>query len=309
MTSIPTGTRALTRPLALVLGSALVLAGCGQDDDGGEATSPAPTATSAPGSPTEEPAAGQSAGPHDGPTQEPTSEPSDQGPTGEASDQPTGEPSDRPTGDPSGQDPTGEPSDQPTGTPPGGQLTETEVIAEQVFGNDGYPTGEWTIEDRSDQAAFGCWAESGTALEGLAYMCGSTPDYGVACLANPLAEDEVICVTDPADRAGYRHKVAGELPNEPSEQFLPLMVQLEDGSTWALRGGGTGAETPDGYVTFYHCHTGCDDDQALFAPAYGDGVEHDDPVWLARISDAAGTEETEQVPVARAWFLVGGGIG
>lgn len=117
----------------------------------------------------------------------------------------------------------------------------------------------------------------------------------------------MICAVDPVARTGYRRKIEGGLPNAPTEQFTPLMVQLVDGSTWRMRSGGAGIETPDGYVPFYYCESGCDDGQALFGPAGGDGVEHSGPVWQARISD--GYQPTELVDVSRAWFLVGGGVG
>lgn len=282
----------LTRPaLALTLGCVLALAACGDraDPDGSSPTAAEETAPEE--TVTEEATTEQTTDA----TAEETSGP--EGSAGPTDEDPT---ESTPVEGPTGDEPTG---DNPTDTPDG----TTEVVALQVFGADGYSTADWTIEDRSDEPPFDCWSMSGAVLEGLGYMCGATVDYGVGCLDNPLADDEVICVTDPIAQTGYRDKV-GERPSGERTQFIPLTVQLADGGVFRMRAGGAGAENPDGLVTFYYCQDRCEG-AALWGVAGEDGVNNDTDAWTALIAPEDGSESAQEVPVTRAWMLVGTGIG
>lgn len=281
LTTSSTGQRAA---LALTLACALPLAACG------DGTEPDPTAA---------------------PTAEAPEDSTDDTDTGGDDTTDDTDTADGDTPDAGGQDGTDgqdDATDDAGGeaTDDDGQDATTEVVALQVFGEDGYPTADWTIQDRSEEAPFDCWAMSGAVLEGLGYMCGASVDYGVGCLDNPLAVDEVICVTDPIAQEGYRHKV-GERPTGERTQFIPLAVQVADGGVFRMRSGGAGAEDPDGLVEFFFCHDRCDG-TSLWGVAGEDGVNHDTEAWTALLGPEDGSQSAHEVPVTRAWMLVGTGI-
>lgn len=199
----------------------------------------------------------------------------------------------------------GEHDDSGTGptTPPPGT---TDVRVEVVYGSDGYPLATWSIDDLTDASPIGCWATSGSVNGETGYVCGSSADRGLACLANPLAADEVICITDPIAHEGYRRKVAGALPDlGTAEQMLPLTVELTDGSLWSLRSGGAAVSSPDGLVPFYWCESGCEGD-ALWGPAGEEAIDTSAPSWTTRRATENGTEDTYEVEIARVWFVAGG---
>lgn len=276
--------------LALTLACALPLAGCG-DGTEPEPTTAAPTVVDTQESTPQEPAP------------ESASEDAEESAPESTGEETSEETSDAGTGG-AGTAPSDDATDPGDSADPGEATTE--VVALQVFGEDGYPTADWTIEDRSAEPAFDCWSRSGAVLEGLGYMCGASVDYGVACLDNPLADDEVICVTDPIAQEGYRHKV-GERPTDEPTQFVPLAVQVSDGGIFRMRSGGAGVEDPDGLVEFFFCHENCDG-TSLWGVAGEDGVNHDTDAWTALLGPEDGSQSAAEVPVLRAWMLVGTGI-
>lgn len=295
------GTRLTALPLALTL--SLALAACAGDDPEPVATDrPAPTTTSSTGTAAPAPAAPTSAAP--------TSE----APTSEAPGPETATPQEtareetapkQTTPDQTGGSAAGAPAG--TGAPADGAsgVGSTQIRAEAVFGSDGYPTAQWTIQDLTTEGPIGCWATSGSVDDGMGYVCGSSADRGLACLANPLAGDELICITDPVSHQGYRRMLDGTLTDlGPAEQMLPLSVELTDGSLWSLRSGGAANASPDGLVPFYWCQSGCEGD-ALWGPAGEEAIDSAAPVWTIRRAAENGTEETYEVEIARVWFVAG----
>lgn len=294
--------RACTFSLTLAL--SLALAGCsGQEPDAPSAGATTPAPAPAPGA-TSSDDTGPDAGETGGTAADQTSDggATDSGATG--GDDGQGDEADGDDG--AGEDEPADSTHDDSGTGPTTPAPgTTDVRVEMVYGSDGYPLATWSIDDLTDLPPIDCWATSGSVNGEIGYLCGSSADRGLACLANPLAADEVICITDPIAHEGYRRKTGEAFP-EPgaAEQMLPLSVELTDGSLWSLRSGGAATASPDGLVPFYWCESGCEGD-ALWGPAGEEAIDTSAPGWTTRRAAENGTEDTYEVEIARVWFVAG----
>lgn len=124
----------------------------------------------------------------------------------------------------------------------------------------------------------------------------------MACLANPLAEDEVICAVDPVEKKGYRHKATGlgVAPAPEDGTPIPLSIQLADGSLWRLRSGGAASTNVEGQIPTYWCDgVGCTDGEAL----WGDAMTVNDSTGVPMAGRGTADEAPQGVDVAKAWFV------
>lgn len=300
------GTSLRRTGIVLLAALALPLAGCGASEEPVAETTSQEESTAAAPAPEPSPAETTTS-----PTPDATSDEGAPGETTDPADDSADEPVETTDGDAGGG---GDQDDQDGGGDQGGGGSgtgtgTTTVTGLKVFGSDGYPTADWSIEDQTSSSPTVCGGGSPFILEGLGTSCGSSADYGLACLANPLADDEVICVTDAINHRGYRRTVEGEVGTDIFDgPRLPLAITLTDGSTWRARSGGAARETPDGFVPFYYCETGCEDSAALYGPASGDPLDRSDDQWAIRFGADNGQETTTWVDVDAVYFVVGTGI-
>lgn len=181
--------------------------------------------------------------------------------------------------------------------------TGTEITVVHVFGASGKPAQGWKIEDPTDDSPISCDAGSGAVRNGNGYTCGSSADMGVACVADPEATDEVVCVTDPVKKEGFRRTVESLPKAGPAPITLPLLVALSDGSTYTLRSGGAANESPEGMVPYYWCAgDGCTD--ALWGDPEAEPFEtSDSDAWVAYQAPESGKKQTHAVDVRQVWFV------
>lgn len=280
--------------LTLTLGLTLALAGCGDEEPRGSTDADGTAAVETPdgAEDSQEPAdTGEETGQAEDPAASDDQDPADSDPSGDGADEAE-------QGDPGGD--AGDGAEGGAGTAPGDPGTE--IVTVPMFGAEGYPTADWDIEDRSAEPAFGCWAPSGATLEADSFHCGASADFGVACLPNPLAEDEVICAYDPVAQTGFRHKVSDFTDGEPHGPE-PLTVELEDGSIWTVRSGGAGPsnEYDEELVAYYYCSSGCDESDVLWGVPDSTAFDTSGEAWT--VTRATAEEEPRTENVARAWFI------
>lgn len=131
----------------------------------------------------------------------------------------------------------------------------TEVITLNPFNADGSLTAGYSIRDLTALAPVDCSYDTGSpsAVTGGTHSCGGTADDTHSCWASPRYPGQLACMTTPwrAELLLRRATVisATLAPRNPE----PLGIELEDGTRWWLRHGGSWGGRADGLVGAYGC--------------------------------------------------------
>lgn len=188
----------------------------------------------------------------------------------------------------------------------------TEVVILNPFAPDGTLKPEYTIDDQSALPPVECFEASVSAVTGGTHWCGSTADSTHSCWASPRYPGQVLCMTVPwQDELLLRRAVGLSGTAAPSEP-QPLGIELEDGTLWWLRHGGSWGGRADAYIGVYGCGSAACDysrtgiDLAVVAdrePA----IDTSTNPWTVLVGELSATNDAlpppERLEVTRAWFI------
>lgn len=190
----------------------------------------------------------------------------------------------------------------------------TEIITLNPFNPDGSLTPGYLLRDLTALAPVDCAYDTGSrsAVTGGTHGCGSTADEAHSCWASPLYPGRVVCMTDPWASELLLRRAIGvgntAAPDEPE----PLGIELEDGTRWWLRHGGSWGGRADDYIGVYGCGSdACDYSRtgielAVVADRVP-AIDTSSDTWTVLVGELSATNEAmpppERMAVTRAWFI------
>jgi uncharacterized protein YceK len=199
-------------------------------------------------------------------------------------------------------------SSNPTSTP----SESTQVKTFKPFTPDGQIRPEIKNENRTDLPAVPVYDEpSPSGVSPDTYFLGSTADSMSACWQDTDDEAEAICLRNPWSDETFTRTLDGSLPGTFAAADPVLWaMELEDGSRWQLRTGGSWAGRPDGWFAAYGCLENCQSigdtwPVILANDEFPNGYDASSTNWTAFVGEV-GTDdpaEPEEVPITEGWFV------
>ena len=199
--------------------------------------------------------------------------------------------------------------------------TATTIVKVNPF----LPTGQlrpgWTLDTSQggydeytlDCADYGGPYPSSSALSPNTYSCGTTADNMNACWAPPTYPGQLVCLRDPVSKQLWTQAVTGVGPTPKPADPNPLMIELDDGSRWGLRIGGSWDGRADGWVGAYWCveDTPCDQPPEylnVVTSPVGPAIDTSQPFWTTHVGQLGDPREDFPAPeehrVVKAWYIV-----
>jgi hypothetical protein len=210
----------------------------------------------------------------------------------------------KPNNPPSANSPASAPSDA------------TRLKTFNPFNPDGQIRTEIKNEDRTDFDAIPTdFAEpSLSGTEPDTYWLGSNADSASACWQHPDEESEVICLQDPWSDETFTRTLDGALSGTPAAADPVLWaMELEDGSRWQVRIGGSWAWRSDDWVGAYFCVEKCSDSEThmerviLSNDEFPKGYDDSEKKWTAFVGgisvDDRDFPPPEKIAIVEGWFV------
>ncbi|WP_309131212.1 hypothetical protein [Brevibacterium sp.] len=194
----------------------------------------------------------------------------------------------------------------------------TTVIKEySPFDPDGSIRSDAQLSD--DAAAITYDAEmaskSAVSIGSDVFDLGGTADGSSACWQHPIEANRVVCLRDVWSDELYLATIEGDLNHELAfdsgvDEPVLLAMELEDGSRWQLRRGGSWGGRADGRVGMFHCTEQCEgheSDAILSDDEHQFGYDSSSETWTAFVGELGEVDEhfpsPEEIPITEAWFV------
>lgn len=196
-------------------------------------------------------------------------------------------------------------------TPTPSSAPTTDVIELAPFLEDGSLADGWTLDESAladGQAPADC-SESWHGTGPNTVTCGPTAAALAACW---LTKDrtQIACLDQNAPAEEKLRLVAldGQAPAEtsPTEDPIPLWVELDDRSTFVAVHGGAWSP-PDGYLVAYVRVDGTGGAEEILVPDDDSAPTFDtsEDVWEVTVGKDGGSQKVETKHVVKAWFMAG----
>lgn len=193
----------------------------------------------------------------------------------------------------------------------------TEVVTIDPFGADGVLDPGWQVDDQTSAPPVDCTYDTGSlsATTGGTHDCGGTADGTHSCWAPADRSGQLLCLFDPwTDVLVARGAVNVPPDTAALESPQPLGIELEDGTRWWLRHGGSWGGRADELVGAYGCQGGACSYEATgrdlaVLTGYDDPspIDTSAPVWTVRVGELGdpGVDypPPAELAVTRAWFI------
>lgn len=193
-------------------------------------------------------------------------------------------------------------------------LAETAVIKINPFGASGEVRDPYKIDLSQEQQEIDCTygGPSLSALSANTYSCGSQADSANACWISAAYPDHLLCLQSAWGTSLVARRLSGPVkPTSAPDKPEPLGLELEDGTRWRIRLGGSWGARADGYAGAYGCDPeACTSGEAVAVLADQQGAVIDDtsPVWTVRVGELGDPDQTfpspETIRVRRVWYIV-----
>ncbi|MEI2713193.1 MAG: hypothetical protein V9G04_07805 [Nocardioides sp.] len=194
----------------------------------------------------------------------------------------------------------------------------TEKVVVNPFTSTGLAPG-WTVGEGSDGVVLDCVFDEGSphAVGKSTHWCGSVADSANACWSAQSNTAQLWCLNtfDMSDRTLRTYDAVNvdddtPAPSDPE----PLWLELEDGSQYWYRTGGSWGGRADDLRGAYGClnevglcATG--EGNVILTPYDTPPIDTTQPAWRVRVGPLGGPDEQfpppEWVDVTRAWFIAG----
>lgn len=202
----------------------------------------------------------------------------------------------------------------PTENASGPAAESTRLHTFTPFESDGRIRQSVTIEDLTDLPPLPAGAEP--SLSGVAprtYWLGSNADSASACWQHPDHDTEVICLRNPWSDETFARSVDATLPESVANNDPMLWaIELDDGSRWQVRIGGSWGGRPDGWYGTYRCIEQCARDAEndlviLSNDEFPHGYDDSSNLWVAFVgeisSDGRDFPPPKKIAITEGWFV------
>jgi hypothetical protein len=195
----------------------------------------------------------------------------------------------------------------------GGAATERVTI--DPFGSDGVLDAGWQVDDQTSAPPVDCSYDIGSlsATTGGTHDCGSTADSTHSCWAPPDRPGQLLCLFHPWTDVLVARAAVNVPATEGPDSPQPLGIELEDGTRWWLRHGGSWGGRADELVGAYGCQSSACSyeatgrDIAVLAGYDEPVIDASGPSWTVQVGELGSPDIDYPAPtrmtVRRAWFI------
>jgi len=190
-------------------------------------------------------------------------------------------------------------------------LVATKTITVNPFEADGTLRAGWTVTPAEVDDVTDCgWGEP--AVGGVSentYWCADGYLSAIACWAPIKQPGQADCLySNPVNKQLFSIPTTGMNGTQPTTDPDPIYMQLDDGSEWVARSGGSWGGRSDGYAGAYACVDHCVDQVTVVLVQPGEEVvDRSSTQWTVLTGPLGEPDDDFPAPtvqaVRKAWFV------